>query len=406
MTRRGPLILLILCAAGFAFGLYQLFRLRFESGDVYPEYSSLRSDPLGTMALLESLERLPGISVRRDFSASDLLPNGRETTYLHLAAQARDWEYLPEQLIKEVEGFVTSGGRLVVTFFPEPTRPRFNFVSMTPPGKKGSGPKPPANRDEYERQMGRISIQKHWGLGFDFRELQPGSGDIYQPVGVKLEADLSLPETLQWHSALIFTNLPESWQTIYARGTNAVVVERKFGAGTIVLATDSYFTSNEAILKDRQAALLAWLIGPGRRIVFDEAHFGIVDTSGVSMLVRKYRLVWLAAALLVLAGLFIWKNSLSLVPPAAEAAASGVVAGRESAAGFVNLLRRNILPRDLLNVCFAEWTKSLAKGSLHLIERVDRAQAVVEAEQARPPLQHDPVRSYREICHILKPPKS
>ena len=34
----------------FGFGVLRLFRLRFETGDVYPPYSSLRSDPLGAKA--------------------------------------------------------------------------------------------------------------------------------------------------------------------------------------------------------------------------------------------------------------------------------------------------------------------------------------------------------------------
>ena len=81
------------------------------------------------------------------------------------------------------------------------------------------------------------------------------------------------------------------------------------------MATDSYFVSNEAMAKDRHADLLAWLIGPDKNVVFDEAHFGIVETSGVAVLMRKYRLHGLAAGLMLLAGLFIWKNSTSLVPP-------------------------------------------------------------------------------------------
>ena len=55
MKRRLPILLLAACSVGFAIGLFQLFRLRFAVGDVYPEYSSLRSDPVGTMAFYESL---------------------------------------------------------------------------------------------------------------------------------------------------------------------------------------------------------------------------------------------------------------------------------------------------------------------------------------------------------------
>ena len=40
-----------------------LFQLRFEQGDIYPAYSSLRADPLGTKVFYESLETLPGLSV-------------------------------------------------------------------------------------------------------------------------------------------------------------------------------------------------------------------------------------------------------------------------------------------------------------------------------------------------------
>jgi hypothetical protein len=108
--------------------------------------------------------------------------------------------------------------------------------------------------------------------------------------------------------------------------------------------------------------------------------------------------------LLLLAGLFIWKNSSSFVPPHPEEAAPEFVVGRDAAAGFVNLLRRNVPAREVLNVCFAEWTKSLLQGNTHLIVRVDQAQAALEAENARPSLQRDPVNAYRAICQILKKP--
>src|SRR2546427_9645317 len=50
------LVLLLVLLAVFVLGVGRLFQLRFEAGDVYPPYSSLRADPLGTKALFESLE--------------------------------------------------------------------------------------------------------------------------------------------------------------------------------------------------------------------------------------------------------------------------------------------------------------------------------------------------------------
>ena len=115
--------MLVLAAAAFAVGLWHLFRLRFEAGDVYPPYSSLRADPVGSMAFYESLARLPGVTVSRDFSEGNRLPQPVGTTYLHLAARSYDWEQLPEALFREIEAFVLRGGRLVVAFHPEAVVP-------------------------------------------------------------------------------------------------------------------------------------------------------------------------------------------------------------------------------------------------------------------------------------------
>jgi hypothetical protein len=119
------------------------------------------------------------------------------------------------------------------------------------------------------------------------------------------------------------------------------------------------------------------------------------------MLMRKYRLQWLGAGLLLLALLFVWKNATSLVPRFHEPAGETYVAGQEAGAGFVNLLRRNIPPRDLLKVCFEEWTRSLTLGHNYTIARVDRAQSAMEAEDARPPGERNQVKAYREICESL-----
>ena len=63
----------LLLAAVFLAGVVQLFLLRFAGGDVYPPYSSLRSDPFGTKALYESLERIPGVTVTRHLKPIEAL---------------------------------------------------------------------------------------------------------------------------------------------------------------------------------------------------------------------------------------------------------------------------------------------------------------------------------------------
>ena len=60
-------VLLVLLLIAFLLGVGHLFVLRFQTGDVYPAYSSLRSDPLGTRVLYESLENLGDITLQRNY---------------------------------------------------------------------------------------------------------------------------------------------------------------------------------------------------------------------------------------------------------------------------------------------------------------------------------------------------
>src|SRR6185436_18671942 len=147
-----------------------------------------------------------------------------------------------------------------------------------------------------------------------------------------------------------------------------VVIERRLGPGHIVLCSDSYFASNEALRRERHPDLLAWVIGARGRVAFDETHLGVMERPGAATLAWKYRLHGLIAGILLLAALFVWKNSVSFVPPYDEAGeASGeLVTGKDSASGFVNLLRRSISERDLLGICFDEWKKSFAHGRKNL----------------------------------------
>lgn len=416
MKKALPIVIIIVFFAVFAFGIFQLFQLRFEAGDVYPPYSSLRSDPLGAMAFYESIDKLPGISVRRDFSADNRLPDSPATTYLHLAGTPYEWERMSQDEFFAVESFVKGGGRLVVTFEPESAE-AFDFYSRassptnSPPGQKGATNSPPLSNKtnpkakkpilEEEDEFKTVSIQDRWGIGFGTIDLVKDENDVYQPERVKNRTDLSLPATLEWHSGIVLTNLSKEWQKIYTRGLNAVVAERKFGHGSVVFATDSYFVSNEAMMKDRHADFLAWLVGPAKTIVFDEAHFGVVETSGVAGLMRKYRLYWLVGGLILLAALFIWKNSSSLVPPHEDEKPREYLVGKEAASGFVNLLRRNISAARLLEICFAEWKKSALSAKCSPA-RIQAAEVVFAAENSLPVRERNFLRAYRDISAALK----
>ncbi|MGA2555338.1 MAG: hypothetical protein ABSG04_03605, partial [Verrucomicrobiota bacterium] len=127
-----------------------------------------------------------------------------------------------------------------------------------------------------------------------------------------------------------------NWQTLYQRKGHPVIVQRAFGPGSLVLSTDSYFLSNEALRRERHAELLAWLVGPHPDVIFDETHLGVEERPGVAGLMRQYHLQGVLLALALIAALFIWRNSLPLVPPPAarpDAASGALVQAREASAG-------------------------------------------------------------------------
>ena len=405
MNRKLSIALLVACAVAFVLGIGELFKLRFESGDVYPPYSTLRTDPLGASAFYEGLQQMPGITASRDLSANEELPDTPNTAYLHLAGDSDEWEDMPKTTFQEADGFVRRGGRLVIAFYPEPVRSAFRFGARTNSlgtnsfrFRQGRLVPPSTNSDNGEEPT--VSLTEKWGVDFEVRNLKESATGSYEPVEV-LNANISsLPPSLDWHTGQIFTNVSPAWRVIYARGADPVMIERQFGRGSVVLSTDSYFVSNEAMEKDRHADLLAWLVGSNQRVIFDEAHLGIVEKPGVATLVRKYQLHGFMLALLFLAGLFIWKNSTPLAPAFIDRDTSDFVTGKDSAAGFVNLLRRNVPYREVLHVCLTEWRKSRLDAKFSAA-RMARAQGVIDEENSRPPREHDPVRTYHAICQAL-----
>ena len=405
------LILALLLGVGFCFGLARLFTLRYESGDVYPPYSTLRADPLGAKGIFAAIGQLPGVEARRNFLPLKKLQPGRPITLVYLGTQSEsDWT---ERELAEFETLITNGSRAVFAFFPfdrplmaaeqrrdrEAEREKKRQRLEDEKEKKAEDPeekKPDTDKEERSGMLSFEKVAKRFGFQFDFLPAEEGKtydrhAFLFEPGG-QMERDLS------WHSAMYFKDLAPEWKPLYLSDTKPVLVERRYGRGSIVLAADSYFFSNEALRKERHAQLLSRIFNGPPLIIFDEEHLGVTDQPGIAQLALKYRLHGVIAGLVLLAVLFVWKNSVRFIPPYPEASADGeVVSGREVAQGFNNLLHRAIRPGELLAVCVAEWRRT--RG------RQDRAVAHVEEilarEQSRPAKQRDPVAAYREISRRL-----
>jgi len=420
-VRKLPIILLLVLSGVFAFGLARLLKWRFEAGDVYPEYSSLRTDPLGAKALYESLDSL--LDAGRNYRPFSRLNEGRGATLFYLGAHSTFMFHpqsdlrLPAEEFDSLETFVRDGGRLVVSLFPTFQTVNTNRLPPKPVPAPAIGPSgktrkanPPAvtprkgplnNGDEWE-DFRTVSVRERWGVEYKYDALLQDENNVYKPEPAFSTDVAGLPERISCHTALYFDNLTNGWRVIYQRKkSRPVIIERKIGAGSVVLSADSYLFSNEALWKERSPALLAWMVGPSERVVFDETHLGVEESSGVSALARKYRLHGLLGALLLLAGLFVWKNVSSFLPPYEDSGRNedSLITGKDSASGFVNLLRRNLPAREILAIGLTEWKKSCAREQPKA--RLEQVQAIIDAENAKETSEQNPIQTYRAIARAL-----
>ena len=70
--------------------LTRLLLLRYERGDIYPAYSTLRADPLGTRAYYEALESLPQYEVARGFKSLHRELEDKPHTLFYLGLDSYD----------------------------------------------------------------------------------------------------------------------------------------------------------------------------------------------------------------------------------------------------------------------------------------------------------------------------
>lgn len=422
LRQRAQIILLPLLFLVLIFGISRLFKLRFDHGDVYPHYSSYRADPLGTKAFYQALDEMPDIEVSRYHEQGyRKLPHGKGHTLVTLRVEPSQLVRMYLFSIENLELFMRQGGRVVIGVAPYPTK---SFMESQEEKLQQREEKKRRQREELRRKQKkkkdekdeeeelekifpeeepmyqRKDVKDKWGISLDWRNLNWDEEYVAQSETVVLEADSprELPGMLEWHSAGVFTipdEIADAWKVHYRRGNSPVLIERRVGLGSVVLATDPFVFSNEALQESRHTSLLTWFLADNRNIIFDESHFGMVRREGVASLGRKYQLHGLIAGLVILGLLFVWKNSTSLVPPIDDVIASGAVTGRDSNEGFLNLLRRTIKPYKLLTLCVAEWCKSHP----HLKEKGNALQQMSQFD--RP--QRDVVGRYHELRELLKP---
>jgi hypothetical protein len=398
--RKGKLLsalFLSATAALFLYGVIELLIARFEAGDVYPPYSSYRSDPLGSRAFYEGLGLLREVKTTRNVETLSKLSGTSGTVLFLFGMNSHDLSAMHKETLQAIEGIAQAGGRIVITFAPTDNKP------VPPVEKKTSKEKEQEETEKKDADTGKDKTNEEEPYGKEYVDLQKrwlietGYSKNVGREATPAAVDEGLPTSLPWYSTLFFKLQDDTWRTIYARGDEPVVIERSYIKGSIVLISDSFLVSNEAMKHARYSGLLTWLCGNHQNIIFDETHLGISKNQGITSLIRKYSLAPFFVSLIILALLAIWRQSTSLVPPQEEDERIVVDADKDSLTGFTNLLRRNISSHEILTACLTEWKRSFTHGAQDLSVQLPHMEEIIAQDHALPKNKRDPVKVYRTL---------
>ena len=444
-----PVLVLILAA-----GIMHMFSLRFETGDVFPPYSSLRSDPLGARGLHDSLQNLESVEVSRNYYPAKRLKNLPPAVILYSGVPSK-WTVLADNdIAHDLKRLAASGNRVVITFSmygkwaplpsdeqdetdteeekdesassesqKEDVQTDFQEKLANPVEEEapsGTGQESAEDRDSTDSEDQEKDIdpnvrkvrdflklhdissgKENWGLTLDQNQAIPS----YEGTAILApeNQNAGLAPFVDWYSTWYFKDLSPDWNVVYTREDKPVVVEKSMGRGSLVFASGSYFLSNEALAAAPSPELLVWMVGPHSRIVFDEWHLGIAHENGISSLARKYGLAGAGLALLFWALLYLWHNGSPLVPRksgATNAENDGEhLSTRGYAEAMASLLRRNISPAKVLEHCLELWEGSM-KNSKEISPEV-RAMVRNAIQEQTKPGQKESVEAYNRAVEIL-----
>jgi len=251
-------------------------------GDVYPEWSTMRSDPMGTKVLFLALQRTGGVAVSRNYEPWQE-SGPKRVQYVLMGASP-----LILQSAKALEKLLSADGMLLLALRP-------SDVKST------------------------VRTEK---LGF----VQATRTEV------ALKSD--------------------DWQCLIGTRERCKLA----GKGRIWLLADASPLRNGQLQDARQTDLLARLFANGLPVVFDESHLGVVETGGVGLLLQRYRLFPAIGMLLLGALLFVWRNSVSMLPEREPVAPS---MAPQPAASLRTLLAQRVPRAKLLGTLVDEWKRAL-----------------------------------------------
>ncbi len=372
----------------------EIMQQRFSRGDIYPPYSSMRVDPFGTKALYKTYTLANNGNTGRNMRPFRELAVKNDTTLIipgvHPVLFTNPDIFLnTEGFDQDIYNFVLNGGRLAI-FLMNPDEKHLGE------GDGGRKKKSLSNKAGEKHVLGnKTAFRIKEKLNLEFR-----------PLGISTESRLAVPEEKFRKTfrpvplySTIYLDLPQdSWETVFMYGGKTILAERMIGKGSVVVGTDSYMISNEALFKNPDPQFLSWLAGTHRTIIFDEYLNGMNEERNIVWLVKESSLGAFIAVMLLIIILMLWKNFLTVSNIRVDCAATGgnvISSTCGSFRGLVNLLGMSVGKKKIINVCYDEWSRSanLTNMSSDIVKEVGE---IIGKSHERPS------DIYNKICAVIR----
>ncbi len=254
MYKSGILIIIILA---FFIGTICIFQSRFRNGETFPDYSTLKADPLGTLALFESLQKTPNLTVTRNYSNTSIVDLSNITIFF-IGIQPNIFE-MDGSLTNHIDSMLKKGNRIIVSFLDPP----FYSPSNTLP-----------DSSDKNDVLFTHSIK--------FRKNFSGTNNV--------QTTDTILKNVTWPGALNLQT-DSTWKTIVSRDSFMLLGEKKVHSGILVALHDGYNLCNHGLRdnlkKNGSNPLIPYLLGNNTNIIFDESHHGIIKRMGISALLQK-----------------------------------------------------------------------------------------------------------------------
>lgn len=349
----------VVLAAALLFALAQSILRRADSSEAYPAYSSLNNGENGVKAYFEALARL-GFAPSRNFKPVDKLA-GLHAAIFYAGSPLSSFRYSDKKDLEQWEMLACRGARLILVFDP------VAVISLDQP-KPSSHPAGVPPED---------TLKKRWGIDLSYAERSVP--DAHRRLLSRLNM-----LSVNWR----FSSWSSAWTPSHQHNGSPLYLERAFGAGSIVLVADSKLFTNRELLLHPDTEALAWAPGAFHKVVFDESHLGLADTGTVLGLAAAHGLAWMLVGFLALAVLYVWRSSVSFIPPRALPVEASV-SGRDAHLALAHLLMQSVPAKSVLRVAGEEWNRSapllgrstarlLAADDLDLLDHLPPAGAASE----------------------------